>query len=110
MLFANVNDFYDRVKKMERLSRDEEKRNALLMQAGNLEARERIVESYMHQVASHIKRMSGDHQSLELVYRCVQALEKAVDSFDFEQDGETFTHRLSFVLRQESVRYIADRS
>ena len=43
MLFANVNDFYDKVKKMERLSRDEEKRNALLMQAGNLEARERIV-------------------------------------------------------------------
>lgn len=36
-------------------------------------------------------------------------LEKAVDGFNFEQNGETFSHRLSWWLRQETTKYIAEK-
>ena len=45
-------------------------------------------------------------QNLGLVLYCMQALEKAADSFDFLQDSEPFLHRLNRYLRQATVDYI----
>jgi len=46
-------------------------------------------------------------QNLGMVLHCLQMLEKQVDKFNFQQDGETFTHRLSWGLRQAIASYIA---
>ncbi|MCF2681828.1 hypothetical protein [Faecalicatena contorta] len=45
-------------------------------------------------------------QSLGLVLYCLQALEKAVDHFDFLQDSEPFSHRLNWYIRQAVTSYI----
>ena len=74
-----------------------------LKQAGNVWL---LLQGYLPYVAAHLKRTK--FVSLELVYRCCRALEKAIVSFDFTQDGETFSHRLSWLLRQETVSYTAD--
>ena len=76
------------------------------MKAGDIFAREKLIESYIPMVANHIKRMSLHMQHLGLVIYCLQALEKAVDSFDFLQENEPFSHRLSWWLREATTKYI----
>jgi alpha-beta hydrolase superfamily lysophospholipase len=76
------------------------------MKNGNMAARERLIQSYIPMVAGHIKHTKSHLQNLGLVLYCVQALEKAVDSFDFMQENETFSHRLSWWLRQAVANYI----
>lgn len=109
MLFITVEDFYQKAAACVRLSREEEKVLAEQMKAGDADARQKIIDSYTSMVASVCKHQKSQDQSLELVYRCMAALEKAVDHFDFLQDSETFTHHLSWVLRQTTARYIADK-
>ena len=41
--------------------------------------------------------------------KLLAALEQAVDHFDFAQSSETFTHRLSWYLRQATTKRIAQR-
>ena len=109
MLFVSVEDFYQKAGSYTMLSREDEKLFAEKMNAGDLEARCRIIQSYLPMVASHIKHLARDLQSLELVYRCIHSLEKATDSFNFLQDSEKFSHRLSWWLRQTVARYIAEK-
>ena len=107
MLFTCAEDFFEKSLQRGRLSREEEKTLFLRMKAGDASAHERMVESYLVIVAATIKRLPKEHQSLDLIYHCVQALEQSVDKFDFLQDGEAFLHRLSLVLRGEITKHIA---
>ena len=109
MLYISVEDFYEKTKELKMLSREEEKILAQQMKAGNTDARQKLIDSYTAMVASVCKHQKPQYQSLELIYRCLSALEQAVDRFDFLQDSETFAHHLSWVLRQTTVRYIVDR-
>ena len=102
----NVEDFYQRVALCTPVSREEEILLAQEMKQGAEAAKERLVQGYLPCVAAYLKRTN--FVSLELVYRCCAALEQAVVAFNFMQDGETFAHRLSWHLRQETTRYIAD--
>lgn len=106
MLYISVEDFYEKVSSFSKMSRQEEKECAKQMQNGDESARERLIQSYLPMVAAHVKRAPAHVQSLGLVLYCQQALEKAVDTFDFLQDSETFAHRLSWHLRQAVVDYI----
>ena len=106
MIFITIDDFFEKANYCHVLSRQEEIECALAMQTGDLEARERLIESYIPMVARHIKRVQPHLQQLGLVLYCMQGLEKAVDSFDFLQESETFAHRLSWWLRQATVEYV----
>ena len=107
MIFFNIDDFYGKADGYIRLSRQEEIECAKAMKNGDSIAREQLIQSYIPMVAAHVKRMKPHLQTLGLVMYCVNALEKAVDSFDFLQDSETFSHRLSWWLRDATVKYIA---
>ena len=78
------------------------------MKAGDASARARLIESYLPMVVATVKRSPAFMQTLGFVFSCLNELEKAVDSFNFLQDGETFTHRLSWYMRQVTTRYIAE--
>ena len=109
MLFISVEDFLTQVSAIPRLSRDEERSLAAKKAAGDSAAKEAIVEGYLYQVAAYLRRAPQQIRTLHTLYACVAALEKAVDRFDFLQDSETFTHHLSWALRQCITRCIAER-
>ena len=106
MVCVSINDFYQKADACFRISRQEEIECAKAMNAGDATARECLIQSYIPMVAGHIKHMQPQLQTLGLVLYCMQALEKAVDSFDFLQDSEPFSHRLSWWLRQAVANYI----
>lgn len=110
MIYISTDDFFKKTSQLPRLGREEELEYAKQMKNGDQEARKTLICGYLPMVAAHIKRQPQHLQTLELVMRCQATLEKAVDSFDFSQNGETFTHRLSWHLRQTVTRYVADRS
>lgn len=109
MLYISLEDFFEKAASCCRLTRQEEVACAIAMGNGDPAARERLLQSYIPMVAGHIKRCKPQLQTLKLVYTCLQALEKAVDTFNFLQESESFTHRLSWWLRQATTRYIADQ-
>ena len=106
MIFVSIDDFYEKAALCNVLSRQEEIECAIEMKNGDTAAREKLIQSYMPMVARHIKYAKPHMQNLGLVLYCRQALEKAVDSFDFLQDSEPFCHRLNWYLRQAIVNYI----
>ena len=109
MVYITIEDFYKRADSCKRLTREEEIECAMRMKSGDETARQQLVESYIPVVAGFMKRYGKKAGSLYLALSCEQMLEKQVDSFDFLQDGETFTHRISWGLRQEVTNYIARR-
>ncbi len=109
MLYLSAEDFLEKTRGISPLSREEERVLAEKMQTGDGEAREKLIAGYLPHVAGNIRHLREEYQSLELVMRCIRALEKAVDNFDFLQNSETFTHRLSWALRQTVTAYIAER-
>lgn len=109
MLFISVDDFFQKTRGITRLSKTDEKDFALKMKEGNTEARQAIVNSYLPMVASYIRRSPKELQTLETIYSCIRSLEKGVDSFNFLQNSETFTHHLSWRLRQCITRCLVDR-
>lgn len=107
-MFLSADDFFEKASACQRLTREQELQYAEAMRGGDAEAKEALLQGYLPHVAAHLKRSSALPVSLELIYRCVASLEKAVETFDFTQTGETFAHRLSWHLRQEATRYIAN--
>ena len=91
------------------IKREEEIQCAQQLQEGNIEGREKIVNGYLLYVAKEILHLPRKYQTLELVYRCCQMLEREVENFDFRQDSENFSHRLSNCLRKTITCYIAER-
>ena len=108
MLFISAEDFFARAYKEPRLTREEEKQLAREM-GQSAAARERLIKSYYPMVASCIQRAPREIQTPRTVYICLKSLEEGVDHFNFLQDGETFTHHLSWRMRQCITRCIADR-
>ena len=106
MLYYSVEDFYEKAGQCCVLTRQEEIECAEKMKLGDESARQRLIESYLPTVAGYIRHMSPNLRTLGMVLYCVQALERSVDSFNFLQEGEPFTHRLSWAIRQAAVRYI----
>ena len=78
------------------------------MKLGDASARTRLIESYLPMVAAVVRRAPKQMQTLRLVLLCESELEKAVDSFNFLQEGETFAHRLSWHMRQVITKCIVD--
>ena len=109
MLFINVEDFFAQVSAIPRISREDEKALARQMAAGDEAARESLVRGYLFLAAAHVRRAPSRIQTLQTVYACVAAVEQGVDRFDFQQDGETFLHHLSWRLRQCVTRCIAEQ-
>ena len=106
MISVSIEDFYEKAHACTRLTRQEEIDCAVKMQNGDPDAREKLIRSYLPMVAGHIRRARPHMQTLAHALYCVQALEKAVDSFHFLQDSETFTHHLSWWLRQATTKFI----
>ena len=109
MLYISIEDFQRQTKDIAPINREEELALAARLTTGDHTARELLLRGYLPQVAAVIDRMPREYQTLELVMRCCTALEKAVERFDFIQSSESFTHRLSWALRQTTVAYIADK-
>lgn len=109
MLFISVEDFYQKASAVAKLSREEEKQLAKMAVVGDGQARSRLIEGYLPFLAGQIKRLPLDIQTLSTVYSAITALEKGVDSFNFDQDSETFIHHLSWRLRQCFTRCIAEK-
>ena len=109
MLYVSLQDFFQKTANLPRLSRDAELALAAAMVSGDLTARAQLVEGYLPMVAGHIRHCKDQLQRLTLVYACLQALERAVDSFDFFQNSEPFSRHLSRYLRQATVRCIAQQ-
>ncbi len=109
MFFLSIDDFFAKSKEAVRLSREEEIAYAVKMKAGDIEAREKIIYSYIPYVAAYIKRGPKDNQTLHTVYTCITCLEKCVDQFNFQQDNETFIHHLSLRLKSCTIKCFIDR-
>ena len=108
MLFLGPEDFFEKVRHIPPISRELELHYAKQMALGDTGAREALITGYLPYVAAVLRR-GYRICTLELILRSYMALEKAVDSFDFLQDREPFSHRLSWVMRQTVTAYIADR-
>ena len=106
MVFTRAEDFYEKAASCHILTRQEEIECAKQMKDGDRLAREKLMQSYLPMVAKRVKRAPSHRQTLGLVLYYIQALEKAVDSFDFLQDSEPFSHRLNWGLRQATTEYI----
>ena len=109
MLFVSVDDFFQQAQRATRLTHDEEKQLALQMKGGDAEARQKLIHSYYPLLASYVKRMPKELQTLKAVYSFLQSLEAGIDNFHFQQDSEPFIHHLSWRMRQCITRCIADR-
>ena len=109
MLYLSAADFLEKTRGIVPLSREEERALAERIKAGDRESREALLAGYLPHVAGHIRRLGKELQTLEIVMRCIRALEKAADGFDFLQDSETFSHRLSWALRQTVTAYTAEK-
>ena len=109
LLFISFDDFRRQAKQMPRLTREAEKECAATMAQGDPAARDRLIASYLPFVASVLGKAPRQIQTLNTVYCAVAALEKGIDTFDFQQDSERFSHHLSWRMRQCIARCIADQ-
>ena len=108
MLYIHVQDFLEKASRCQRLTRQEEILAATAMAQGDSQARQRLIESYLPMAAGYVRRSNPRYRTLSLVYACLQALEKEVDSFDFLQDREPFAHRLGWRLRRTVIEHLVN--
>lgn len=110
MLFISVEDFLTRASGFARLDPEEEQQLVLQMQAGDENARDTLVRSYLPIVAGHIRRAPQSIRTLRTVYSCIAETEKGLEGFNFSQSNQPFVHHLNWRLRQCITRCIAYRS
>jgi len=106
MVFISIEDFFNKTESLTRMTSEEEIECVRLMKEGNADSRERLIESYLPFIASHVKRAKPHLQTLGLVMYYIEALEKAVDSFDFSRGNKAFMHHLNRYFRQALTNYI----
>ena len=99
MIFVSTADFFEKVSAIPRLAR--------CMMDGNPRAHTRLIECCLYVAAARIRHLPRELQTLGMVLYCVHCNARAVDSFDFFQNGEPFLHRLSCYLRNAVAAYIA---
>lgn len=109
MLFISVDDFFKKTAALRPITREQERAYAVQMKNGDADARQAIITGYLPYVAASVRHLEPGMQTFTVVMACCAALEKAVDSFNFLQDSERFSHRLSWWMRQTITRCIAQR-
>ncbi len=108
MFFVSVEDFFDKVKDIPPLTREEEITLGRQKSEGCEDAKEALRQGYLRTVAAFVRRAPREIQTLNTVYECISALEKAIDRFDFSQDNR-FAPQLCTQLRRCIVKCIANR-
>ena len=92
------------------LSNEEEKKLAIAVENGDLEAKQRLVEANLRLVVSIAKRYVGrGMQFLDLIQEGNMGLMKAVDKFDYSK-GFKFSTYATWWIRQAITRAIADQA
>ena len=90
------------------LTNEEEQELAVLVEQGNLEAKQRLAEANLRLVVSIAKRYVGrGMQFLDLIQEGNMGLMKAVDKFDYTK-GYKFSTYATWWIRQAITRGIAD--
>ncbi|MBQ7779474.1 MAG: hypothetical protein IJ404_03170 [Clostridia bacterium] len=109
MIFTDTEDFFAQAEAAKLPTREEEKSLAKRMSDGDESAKEALIKGYLPLAASYVRRAPKEIRSLHTVYACIAELEAGVDSFNFLQDSETFTHHLSWRLRQCIARCLTKK-
>ena len=92
------------------LTNEEEQELAVLVEQGNLEAKQRLAEANLRLVVSIAKRYVGrGMQFLDLIQEGNMGLMKAVDKFDYTK-GFKFSTYATWWIRQAITRAIADQA
>ena len=92
------------------LTNEEEKELALAVEAGDVEAKQRLAEANLRFVVSIAKRYVGrGMQFLDLIQEGNMGLMKAVDKFDYTK-GFKFSTYATWWIRQAITRAIADQA
>ena len=92
------------------LSNEEEKKLAIAVENGDLEAKQRLAEANLRLVVSIAKRYVGrGMQFLDLIQEGNMGLMKAVDKFDYSK-GFKFSTYATWWIRQAITRAIADQA
>ena len=92
------------------LTNEEEKELALAVEAGDVEAKQRLAEANLRLVVSIAKRYVGrGMQFLDLIQEGNMGLMKAVDKFDYTK-GFKFSTYATWWIRQAITRAIADQA
>ena len=92
------------------LTNEEEKELALAVEAGDIEAKQRLAEANLRLVVSIAKRYVGrGMQFLDLIQEGNMGLMKAVDKFDYSK-GFKFSPYATWWIRQAITRAIADQA
>ena len=92
------------------LTNEEEKELALAVEAGDVEAKQRLAEAKLRLVVSIAKRYVGrGMQFLDLIQEGNMGLMKAVDKFDYSK-GFKFSTYATWWIRQAITRAIADQA
>ncbi|KXT78635.1 RNA polymerase sigma factor RpoD [Streptococcus sp. DD13] len=92
------------------LTSEEEKELALAVEAGDVEAKQRLAEANLRLVVSIAKRYVGrGMQFLDLIQEGNMGLMKAVDKFDYSK-GFKFSTYATWWIRQAITRAIADQA
>lgn len=110
MIYIDIQDFFQKAAACKRLSRQEEIDCAIRMKAGDRDARERLIQSYLPSIAGRIMRSPKHLQTLGYALYCQAELEKVIDHFNFLQDHEPFKNRLSWIFRQALAKYLSRNS
>lgn len=92
------------------LTNEEEQELAILVEQGDLEAKQRLAEANLRLVVSIAKRYVGrGMQFLDLIQEGNMGLMKAVDKFDYTK-GFKFSTYATWWIRQAITRAIADQA
>ncbi len=92
------------------LTNEEEKELALAVEAGDVEAKQRLAEANLRLVVSIAKRYVGrGMQFLDLIQEGNMGLMKAVDKFDYSK-GFKFSTYATWWIRQAITRAMADQA
>ena len=92
------------------LSNEEEKKLAIAVENGDLEAKQRLAEANLRLVVTIAKRYVGrGMQFLDLIQEGNMGLMKAVDKFDYSK-GFKFSTYATWWIRQAITRAIADQA
>lgn len=109
MFYKSVDDFYQQISNLKRLSRKDEKELARKMKDRDEDAYKTLRDSYLPVLGSYLKRYTRT-PSLDMIYKGIEVLEASIAAFDFLYDSPspnvTFVHFLSDKVRRMMTRYI----
>jgi DNA-directed RNA polymerase sigma subunit (sigma70/sigma32) len=109
VLFLSAEDFFKKAGDVGLPSDAETRTLGERLQKEDADARLALYVGYLPFIAATVKRhFAKGPISLDFIYRCTEALEKGLDSFDFSRGRDAFISYLSYKCKQEITRYIAE--